>query len=364
MRIFVVIGTRPEAIKMLPLAMELKKSKHFDTKICFSGQHRELARSVFEEFNIKADFVFDEIKKGRTLKEMTVHFIECFDRLFDKEKPELVLVHGDTATAFCGALASFYRGIDVAHIEAGLRSFDRLSPYPEEFMRVAIDALSGVHFAPTELSAENLRREGRQSVYTVGNTVIDALEYSLKKKCDLPILREVGKRKLVLITTHRRENIGKRMKSSLAGIRDILIKREDFFGIIPAHPNPEVQIAVRDAFDGVKNIKICEPFGVVEFHHLMKHAYAIFTDSGGIQEESAYLGIPVFLLRENTERAECIASGNVRLVGCNGERIKEAFFAFLDDGNLQSRMRTPSVIFGDGHASERIVNCLTSIMID
>ena len=358
MRVFVVIGTRPEAIKMLPLVRELRKYGKFETKICFSRQHRELARSVFEEFKIEPDFVFEDLKIGLDLRELTVELLNYFDVVFAREKPDLVLVHGDTTTAFCGALAAFYRGIRVAHIEAGLRTFDCRSPFPEEFNRVAIDGLADIHFAPTKIAAENLIKEGRKSVFTVGNTVIDALKDSLSSGVCDPTLNELDGRKLVLVTTHRRENLGEKMRSSLLGIRDALCERDDLFALLPAHPNPRVRDVMHQVFENIKNIKICEPLPMREFHVLLSRAFAIFSDSGGIQEEAAYLGVPLFLMREKTERRECLGLSNVELVGWQREVIKNEFLAFLNSSARQEGMRVPSTVFGDGHTSEKIVRCL------
>ncbi len=362
MRVFVVIGTRPEAIKMLPLVRELRKYDELETKICFSFQHREMAKSVFDEFKIEPDFTFEKLKTGLNLKELTMELLNYFDVLFAEKTPDLVLVHGDTTTAFCGALAAFYRGIKVAHIEAGLRTFDAHSPFPEEFNRVAVDGLSDIHFAPTKIAAENLIKEGRKSVFTVGNTVIDALKYSLSSGGESPISNELKGRKLVLITTHRRENLGEKMRSSLLGIRDVLRERGDLFAILPAHPNPRVRDVALEVFENVKNIKICEPLPMRQFHKLLSCAFVVFSDSGGIQEEAAYLGIPLFLMREKTERAECLELSNVKLVGWQREVIKNEFWAFLNDSARQERMRVPTNVFGDGHASEKIVRHLLDFL--
>ena len=358
MRIFIVIGTRPEAINMLPLARELRKFKELEVKICFSSQHTEMAKSVFEEFGAYPDFELKEMKKGICLTEMTVEFLNYFDMIYKKEEPDLVLVHGDTTTAFCASLAAFYLKIKVGHIEAGLRTFDTLSPFPEEFNRVSIDAVSNIYFAPTENAAENLRREGRKSVFTVGNTVIDALEYSLLHEKSSPVSNDLNGRKLLVITTHRRENLGEKMRTSLLGIRDILSERKDLLAVMPAHLNPAVRDIAFEAFTGIKNIKICEPLPMRRFHILLSNSYAVFTDSGGIQEEAAYLGIPVFLMRENTERPEGVDTGNVCVVGCERERIKSEFLSFMGDNERQKIMRTRSFAFGDGHTSERIAQIL------
>lgn len=358
MRIFVIIGTRPEAIKMLPLVRELRKHSQFETKICFSHQHEKMAQDVFSDFEIYPDFTFDGMKRGMNLSEITVAYLKYFDMIFKMEKPDLVLSHGDTTTAFCASLSAFYLGIPVGHIEAGLRTFDNLSPFPEEFNRVGIDEISKLCFAPTDTAAENLRKEGRKSVFTVGNTVIDALKYSLSGKVDLPFSDELKDKKLLLVTTHRRENIGTKMRSALLGIRDILEEYDDTFAILPAHPNPMVAETVNDVFQNIKNIKICAPMPMRDFHTLLCRAFAVFTDSGGIQEEAAYLGIPLFLIRDNTERPECVLSQNVRVVGTDRDMVKNAFELFLNDASLREKMRTPSSVFGDGCASEKITDIL------
>lgn len=361
MRIFVVIGTRPEAIKMLPLVIELRKYSEFETQICFSGQHDEIAKSVFDEYKIIPDFKFNAMEKGGELSILTMKLLEYFDIIFKEERPDLVLVHGDTTTAFCASLSAFYLGIKVAHVEAGLRTFDCFSPFPEEFNRVSIDALSTIHFAPTESAAQNLIKEGKKSVFTTGNTVIDALKYSLSEEILLPILDKVEDRKILLITTHRRENLGAKMQTSLLGIRDILEEYENLFAILPLHPNPRVREIVSGVFENIKNIKICEPLPMREFHHLLARSFAVFSDSGGIQEEIAYLGIPLFLLRDKTERVECLELPNVQIVGCDREAIRKKFFALINNEKQIDLMRKQSLIFGDGHASERIVRHLLKL---
>jgi UDP-N-acetylglucosamine 2-epimerase (non-hydrolysing) len=278
--------------------------------------------------------------------------------ILDKSNPDLVLVHGDTTTAFCGALASFYRRIKVGHIEAGLRTFDKNSPFPEEFNRVAIDSLSDLHFAPTDIAAQNLRNEGAKSVFTVGNTVIDALRYSLSSNINFHYSDELNGKKIVLITTHRRENLGDKMRSCLMGIKDILNVRNDLFAILPVHPNPAVKNIVLSVFENIKNIKICDPMPMKEFHHLLGRSYAVFTDSGGIQEEAAFLGVPLFIMRDATERSECLSLENVHLVGCDEERIKTEFLSFLEDDQGDTVTRNGSLAFGNGYACEKIAKHL------
>ena len=360
MRILLFIGTRPEAIKMLPLFKELKKHKEVQTEICYSGQHGALARGVFDFFKITPDFVFDAMREGQSLCELTTRLLNYFDMLLERERSDIVLVHGDTATAFAASLSAFYKGIRIGHIEAGLRTYEARSPFPEELYRVSIDAMSDYHFAPTSAAAENLSREGRRSIYTVGNTVIDSFEYTLKNDYESPLIREADNRKILLLTTHRRENIGGKMREALLGIRDVLLSRKDLFCILPAHPNPSVRGVVEEAFCDIKNIKICEPLPVVDFHNILARSLAVLTDSGGVQEEASYLGVPVFLLRDNTERAEGRASGNIRIIGTERAGVKAQLLDVLNDREKLEKMSRPTLVFGDGTASKKISEILLS----
>lgn len=361
MKILMVIGTRPEAIKMLPLALEIKKYRELSLEICHSGQHREIADEVFDFFKIVPEHRFDALKDGQSLAELTVRLLNYFDVLLAKTKPDIVLVHGDTTTAFCASLASFYANINVAHIEAGLRTHNMREPFPEEFNRVAIDAISNAHFAPTSLAVKNLEKEGINSVYLVGNTVVDALKYTISKDYSSPILSDVENRKIILVTTHRRENIGKKMRSALLGVRDILALEDDFFAILPAHPNPNVRRVVDEVFSDINKIKICSPLPLYDFHNILSRSFAVLTDSGGIQEEACALGVPVFLLRDVTERYEGAQSGNIRLVGTDREKIVSEFFDVVNDPITLSKMQTPSKVFGEGNACEKIVKKLLSL---
>ena len=362
MRILVVIGTRPEAIKMLPLVLELRKYSTLETLVCFSGQHESLADEVFDYFNIAPDFVCrDTGKRERSLNELTRSLLNYFDVLFNNCKPDTVLVHGDTTTAFCAALSAFLRGIRIGHVEAGLRTYNVRSPYPEEFNRVAIDAMSDLHFAPTAENAKSLEKEGKSGAFVVGNTVIDALEYTLSDTFHSSLIDEAGDRKILLVTTHRRENIGEKMQASLLGVRDILCERGDLFAILPAHPNPAVRRVIYGVFSDVKNIKICEPLAVREFHNILARSLAVITDSGGVQEEASYLGVPIFLLRDTTERAEAVASGNARLVGCKREEVRREILKAISDEHILSDMKRRSLAFGDGTASKKIAKKLLSL---
>ena len=357
-KLLFLVGTRPELIKIAPLLRLLRGDRRFQALLCTSGQHGALLEDTLAHFDIRPDISF---RIQGTLAERTSACMLRFGEILEQENPDAVLVHGDTLTAFSGGLAAFYQQIPVFHIEAGLRSGNPFSPFPEEFNRVAIDCLSSVHFTPTKTDAQNLINEGRKSVFTVGNTVIDALEYSLKCKPSLPILDELEGRKLVLVTTHRRENFGDRMQSALLGIRDAIVGRDDVFVVVPVHPNPRVKAVVEEVLDNIKNIKIIEPLPMIEFHNLLSHADVILSDSGGIQEEAAYLGLPLFLLREKTERHECLSLPNTRLVGCSRQTVARELSAFLDSPSLQDKMRVPSNAFGNGDASIKIAEILLKI---
>ena len=361
MRILMFIGTRPEAIKMLPLAKELRLEKGIELSICYSGQHGALASEVFDFFKIAPNFEFDALVKGQSLNQLICRLLDYFDVVLKKSNPDLVLVHGDTATAFAASLSAFHLGIKTGHIEAGLRTFDMSSPYPEEFYRVAIDAMSSLHFAPTELSAKNLKKEGRNGIFTVGNTVIDAFSYTLKNDYKSSILSDADGRKIILLTTHRRENLGEKMRNSLMGLRDVLDACSDLFCIWPAHPNPEVRKMAFDMFCNVKNIKIFEPISVFDFHNILWRSHFVVTDSGGIQEEASYLGIPTFLIRDTTERAEGVKSGNIRVLGTSREGIRDGILSVIRDKDEFQKMRIPSLVFGDGNASKKIAKILLSM---
>ena len=358
MRILLCIGTRPEAIKMLPLVKEMQRHGEISCTVCFSNQHSKMANDVFEYFGIKPDFRFYSTQNNRTLKEMTREFLHYFDVIIERENPDLVLVHGDTVTAFCACLAAFYRGVEIGHIEAGLRTHDVREPFPEEFFRVAVDSMSSYHFCPTHRDAENLEKEGKRSVFVVGNTVIDALKYTLDDGYSSPILDGANGRKIVLLTSHRRENLGEKMESAFLGISDVLRARDDLYCIYPVHPNPRIRRVAHRVFSGVENIRLCEPLPLYDFHNVLSRSFAVLTDSGGIQEEGAYLGIPIFLLRENTERQGCILSGNVRVIGTSRDNVRDEFLSTIEDVSSRALMQKPARIFGEGDACEKIIKIL------
>lgn len=361
MKILVIIGTRPEAVKMLPLVKELKRYKEFETLVCFSGQHETLANNVFELFDVMPDYRLSNFSNGLSLNEMTSILLNYFDDLFKTISPDILLVHGDTTTAFCASLAGFYQGIKIAHIEAGLRTFNNQSPFPEEFNRVAIDSMADIHFAPTQIAAQNLKKEGIKSVFITGNTVIDSFKYTLNQNYCSPFLNKQENKKLILITAHRRENLGDKMTSSLLGIKDALENREDVFIIVPTHPNPLIKSKVESVFANIKNIKICPPLPLYDFHNLLARSHIVISDSGGIQEEAAYLGIPLFLLRDTTERVECIDQ-NIKIIGTERNKISAEITRLLDNEILINDMRKKSLSFGNGNASKKITKNLLSLL--
>ena len=358
MRILLCMGTRPEIIKMLPLYFELKKWERIEPLICFSGQHDEIAKEVFDFFEVEPDFSFCAMMEGQSLSELNVKLLNYFDVVIDNEKIDLVLVHGDTATAFSASLSAFYKGVKIGHIEAGLRTYSTRNPFPEEMFRVSIDAMADYHFAPTSLAQRNLEREGRKSVFTVGNTVIDTFKYTIKEEYSSPVLDSANGRKIILVTTHRRENHGEKMQSALLGIADALRELEDVYCILPAHPNPAVRSVAERVFCDVKNIKICNSLPIFDFHNILSRSFAVLTDSGGIQEEASYLGIPILIMRDTTERREAIEGGNARIIGTDRARVSEELLSLVKNPHLWESMRKQSTAFGDGNASEKIVKTL------
>ncbi len=351
-KIIAVFGTRPEAVKMCPLILELKKRECFEVKVCLTGQHCELLDSVTELFGIKADYNLSVMSKGQALSDMTTKIIDGITPIFQNEKPDLVLVHGDTSSAFAASLAAFYMKIPVGHVEAGLRTYDISSPYPEEFNRRAISMTSSFDFAPTEAARENLIKEGKapDRIFVTGNTVVDALNFTA---------REVQTdEKLVLLTAHRRESIGEGMRKIFSAVRSMARKYPDFKIVYPVHPNPAVRKIAEEILGGEENIELCEPLGLKEFHSLLARSYLVMTDSGGVQEEASALGKPCLVLRDKTERIEW---GSLILVGTNEKEILSAFERLVDDKEFYDSIKKAPNPFGDGKASERIADILERI---
>ena len=361
-KIMLVFGTRPDAVKMCPLALELKKREHFDVKVCLTGQHREMLDSVMATFGVSPDYDLAVMRSGQSLADITSKIIGGMTEVLKKERPDILLVHGDTSSAFSAALAAFYLGIPVGHVEAGLRTYDMSSPFPEEFNRRAVSLISSVDFAPTEEARERLIGEGKRPdrVFVTGNTVVDALKYTVKKNFPLPILLE-NTSKLILLTTHRRENIGDKMRSIFRAVRRICKDFPFVKVLFPCHPNPEVRLLVSEELVGTDHIKVIEPQEPISFHNLLSRAYLVLTDSGGIQEECSALQIPTLVLRDHTERGEGITAGTLRLVGTDEEIIYENAKVLLENDAEYEKMKNTENPFGDGRASEKIADILEGL---
>lgn len=359
-KIMLIFGTRPEAIKMCPLVLELKSHPVFNVKVCVTGQHREMLDSVLAVFGVSPDYDLDVMKPQQTLFDITTSVLDKMKSLLQAERPDVVLVHGDTTTAFVSSLACFYLQIPVGHVEAGLRTHDIMSPYPEEFNRQAIDIVSQYSFAPTEAAKANLLKEGKSSdtIYVTGNTGIDALRYTIKTDYTNKYLDWVGDSKLILITAHRRENLGEPMQNMFGAIKRVLDEHAEVKAIYPIHLNPQVRCIANEILSGTDRIRLIEPLNVVDFHNFISRSYLILTDSGGIQEEAPYLGKPVLVMRTTTERPEGIAAGTLKLVGVDEETIYREFTALIEDKAEYIRMSKAANPYGDGFACRRIVDIL------
>lgn len=358
--VMLVFGTRPEAIKMCPLVNELKKRPGIRTVVCVSGQHREMLDAVLRAFDVVPDYDLAIMKDRQTLFDITVNILERIRAVLEEVKPDVVLVHGDTSTTFVTALACFYLQIPVGHVEAGLRTYNIYSPYPEEFNRQAVSVIARYNFAPTELSRENLLREGRkpESIYVTGNTAIDALKTTVRADYTHPELEWAAGSRLIMITAHRRENLGEPMHRMFRAIRRIIEEHPDVRAIYPIHMNPVVREEANAELGGCDRIRIIEPLDVLDFHNFLSRSYLILTDSGGIQEEAPSLGKPVLVMRDTTERPEGIAAGTLRLVGTEEETIYKNFKELLEDRAAYDKMAHASNPYGDGFASVRIADVL------
>lgn len=360
MRVLSVFGTRPEAIKMCPLVLELKKYKDIETMVCLTGQHRQMLDQVMKVFNVEADYDLSIMKVGQTLTDVTVGVLTGMERVFSECNPDLVLVHGDTSTSFAAGLAAFYKGIKVGHVEAGLRTFDMLNPYPEEFNRQAVDLICDYYFAPTNLAKDNLLKEGKdsQKIFVTGNTVIDALSYTVREGFTDDNIEWTSDSELILITAHRRESLGEPMRAMFRAIKRTLSENPKLKAIYPVHLNPKVQEVANEVFGNMDRVRLIDPLDVVDFHNYMAKAHIILTDSGGIQEEAPSLGKPVLVMRETTERPEGIEAGTLRLVGTSEERIYNELKQLLNDSKEYEKMSKASNPYGDGHACERIADII------
>ena len=360
-KIMLVFGTRPEAIKMCPLVRELRTRAGINTVVCVTGQHREMLDGVLDAFGITADYDLSVMREDQTLFDITQNVLFRIRPVLEAEKPDLVLVHGDTTTAFASALACFYLGIPVGHVEAGLRTHNVSSPYPEEFNRRAVGILAAYHFAPTETAKANLIAEGvdESTVFVTGNTVIDAIRTTVKDSYSHPLADAAGCGRLVLVTAHRRENLGEPMLEMFRAVRRVIDAHADVTVICPVHPNPAVREAADKIFRGSDRIHVTCPLNVIDFHNILSRSYLVLTDSGGIQEEASALGKPVLVMRDNTERPEGVLSGNLMLVGTSQDRIAHEFSRILDCKDEYIKMTRVSNPYGDGDACRRIADILT-----
>lgn len=361
-KIMLVFGTRPEAIKMCPLVKELKTRKSIETRVCVTGQHRQMLDQVLQTFQVHPDYDLSIMKERQTLFDVTTTILNKMKATLEKEKPDVVLVHGDTSTTFVTALACFYLRIPVGHVEAGLRTYNIYSPYPEEFNRQAVSIISAYNFAPTETARKNLIKEGRNpsTIYVTGNTAIDALKTTVCPGYHHEQLDWAEGSKLILITAHRRENLGEPMRNMFRAIRRVCEEHPEVKAIYPIHLNPLVRQTAHEILDGNEQIRMIDPLEVLDFHNFLAHAYMVLTDSGGIQEEAPSLGKPVLVMRDTTERPEGVLAGTLKLVGTEEESIYQSFKQLLEDPDEYARMSEASNPYGDGLASKRIADILES----
>lgn len=361
-KIMLVFGTRPEAIKMCPLVKELKSRKNIETIVCVTGQHRQMLDQVLNVFNVVPDYDLSIMKDGQTLFEVTINILDSIKKVLTAENPDIVLVHGDTSTAFVTALACFYLQIPVGHVEAGLRTYNINSPFPEEFNRQAIGIVSQYNFAPTEDSKKNLLNEGKpeKTIFITGNTAIDALKTTVNPHYTHPELEWAKGSRLIMITAHRRENLGEPMHNMFRAIRRVMDEHPDVKAIYPIHMNPIVRKCADEELSGCDRIHIIEPLDVLDFHNFLAKSHLILTDSGGIQEEAPSLGKPVLVLRDTTERPEGVRAGTLKLVGTQEENIYNQFKILLNNEEEYNMMSNASNPYGDGFASKRIADILVS----
>lgn len=363
LKVMTVFGTRPEAIKMAPLVKELERRAGIESVCCVTAQHRQMLDGVLEGFGIRPDFDLDIMEPRQSLYTITAKALQGMAGVLEAAKPDLVLVHGDTSTTFAGALAAFYAQVTVGHVEAGLRTLDRYSPFPEEMNRTLVGDLAQLHFCPTPANRHNLEREGiTQGVFLTGNTVIDALNTTVKPdfRFQTPLLNELdyGGKRVILVTCHRRENYGQPMEEIMSALKRLARDFPEAELVYPVHLSPVVQEVAHRHLDGLPNVHLIAPLDVLEMHNLMARAYLVMTDSGGLQEEAPALGKPVLVLRRETERPEAVAAGTVKLAGTNGGEIYALAHALLTDQNAYDKMAHAVNPYGDGRACERIVDAI------
>ncbi len=359
-KVLSIFGTRPEAIKMAPLVKMLEDSSIIQSVVCVTAQHREMLDGVLASFNITPDYDLDIMRHHQSLCDITNSALAGLEKIIRAELPHIVLVHGDTTTAFAGSLAAFYNRVPVGHVEAGLRTEDKYSPFPEEMNRRMIDCIADMYFAPTEYSKANLMRQNvkAEKIFVTGNTVIDAMRSTISEGYRHEVLDWIGESRFILLTAHRRENLGEPMKEIFLGIRRALDESENVKAVYPMHPSPKVRQVAKTVFKDCPKIRLIEPLEVRDFHNFQSRAHVILTDSGGIQEEATALGKPVLVLRNNTERPEGVFAGSLKLTGCASRSVYESTMRVLTDPAEYAKMSRPSTAYGDGRASERITNAI------
>ena len=364
-KVMTIFGTRPEAIKMAPIILEMKNNlEEFQPITVLTGQHKEMLDQVMDIFHIEADYNLHVMKAQQTLSSITTTVINKLDSIINEAKPDMILVHGDTTTTFAAAVSAFYHQIPLGHVEAGLRTWDKYSPYPEEMNRQMTDILSDVYFAPTELSKENLLKQNLKEdrIYITGNTAIDALKQTVDRNYHHSVLDDIDKtHKIILLTMHRRENQGEPMRRTFETIKNEVLKRKDIEVVYPVHLSPSVQSVAHSVFDGVNRVHLIEPLDVVDFHNMAARSHFIMTDSGGVQEEAPSLGKPVLVLREATERPEGVDAGTLKLVGTDPKKISASIDQLLDDTEEYKNMATAKNPYGDGTASKQILDAIKEV---
>lgn len=359
-KVMTIFGTRPEAIKMAPLVKELKLRDQMECCVCVTAQHRQMLDQVLKTFDIVPDYDLNIMQQGQTLSDITSKALKGLEKIIKEVNPDIVLVHGDTTTTFAGALAAYYCQVDVGHVEAGLRTWNKYSPYPEEINRQMVGVIADMHFAPTENSKKSLLREGKkeENIYVTGNTAIDALKTTIKSDYNNEIFDWIGNDRLILITAHRRENLGEPMRGMFKAIKRIVDEFQDVKAVYPVHLNPKVRQVANEVLGNDNKIKLIEPLEVIDFHNFINKSYLILTDSGGIQEEAPSLGKPVLVLRDTTERPEGIEAGTLKLAGTDEEKIYKLTKELLENEEIYNSMSKASNPYGDGNASKRIVDAI------
>lgn len=357
-KVMTIFGTRPEAIKMAPLVKELKSREEIDCTVCVTAQHRQMLDQVLEAFNIVPEYDLNIMTQGQTLSDITSRVLKGLEKVIKEVKPDIILVHGDTTTTFAGALAAFYNQVDIGHVEAGLRTWNKYSPYPEEMNRQMVGVMADMHFTPTENSKKSLLNESKnpENIYVTGNTAIDALATTVKENYEHPIFDWIGNDRMILLTAHRRENLGEPMRHMFKAIKRVVDEHNDVKVVYPVHLNPKVKEVADEILGNDERIKLVEPLEVIDFHNFINKSYIILTDSGGIQEEAPSLGKPVLVLRDTTERPEGIEAGTLKLAGTDEETIYKLTTELLDNKETYEKMSKASNPYGDGKASKRIVD--------